>query len=64
MTSDRVSKRVQRLEATQLGSVLLAKDCARDVWIWPWLQSVAQDARFAVRLLVKDPTVLVEPERR
>jgi predicted permease len=33
----------------------LAKDCARDVWVWRWLQSVAQDARFAVRLLVKDP---------
>src|SRR5260221_371706 len=27
----------------QLGSILLAKDCARDVWVWPWLQSVAQD---------------------
>src|SRR5580704_7872412 len=37
------------------GSVALAQDHARDVWIWPWLQSISQDVRFALRLLTKDP---------
>jgi predicted permease len=36
------------------GSVALAQNRARDVWIWPWLQEVAQDFRFAVRMLAKD----------
>src|SRR6059036_277385 len=36
------------------GSGALARNQARDVWIWPWLQDVAQDVRFAVRLLAKD----------
>jgi predicted permease len=36
------------------GSAALATDRARDVWLWPWLQSVSQDFRFAVRLLAKD----------
>ncbi|MBZ5557807.1 MAG: ABC transporter permease [Acidobacteriia bacterium] len=36
------------------GSSALARNQARDVWIWPWLQDVAQDVRFAARLLAKD----------
>jgi putative ABC transport system permease protein len=39
----------------ELGNVTLAREQARDVWIWPWLQDVAQDVRFAARMLVKDP---------
>jgi predicted permease len=38
----------------EFGSDLLARDQARDVWISPWLQGLAQDLRFAARLLVKD----------
>lgn len=38
----------------EFGNDLLARDQARDVWIAPWLQSLSQDLRFAVRLLVKD----------
>jgi putative ABC transport system permease protein len=37
-----------------LGNVLIAQDDARDVWMWPWVQGVWQDLRFAVRLLLKD----------
>jgi putative ABC transport system permease protein len=37
-----------------IGSEALARNRARDVWIWPWLQDAAQDLRFAVRLLAKD----------
>jgi len=36
------------------GSAALARNQSRDVWIWPWLQDIAQDVRFAVRLLAKD----------
>src|SRR6185295_16493296 len=38
----------------QFGSSALARDAARDVWIWPWLQDVAQDCRFATRMLRKN----------
>ncbi len=37
-----------------LGSLALAKDDARDVWLPPWLQSISQDIRFAARVLSKD----------
>lgn len=37
-----------------VGNVTLARDEARDVWTWPWLQDGVQDARFACRLLLKD----------
>jgi putative ABC transport system permease protein len=37
-----------------LGNVLLARERARDVWIWPRLQDVGHDLRFAARLLLKD----------
>ncbi len=29
---------------------MLAREQARDVWIWPWLQDVAQDLRYAWRM--------------
>src|SRR5256885_2934859 len=41
------------------GSMALAQDNARDVWLWPWLQSAAQDLRFAARLLVRNATFTV-----
>jgi putative ABC transport system permease protein len=37
-----------------LGNDALSVNHARDVWIWPWLQDLSQDLRFAVRLLLKD----------
>ncbi len=36
------------------GSRALTANRARDVWVWPWLQDVTDDFRFAMRLLVKD----------
>jgi hypothetical protein len=41
------------------GSMALAQDRARDVWLWPWLQSAAQDLRFAARLLIRNPTFTI-----
>ena len=32
-----------------LGNVTLAREDARSVWIWPWLDSVRQDVAYAVR---------------
>jgi predicted permease len=40
----------------EFGSLALAQDNARDVWLWPWLQSAAQDLRFAARVLARNPT--------
>ena len=37
-----------------LGNDALAVNQARDIWIWPWLQDLSQDVRFACRLLLKD----------
>ena len=37
-----------------LGNDLLARERARDVWIAPWLQDIAQDVRFGLRMLVKE----------
>ncbi|MCY4507359.1 MAG: ABC transporter permease [Acidobacteria bacterium] len=37
-----------------LGNLPLTRDDVRDVWIAPWLRSVAQDVRFAGRLLLKE----------
>jgi putative ABC transport system permease protein len=36
------------------GSTALARDQARDVWMWTWWQDLGRDARFATRVLVKD----------
>ena len=42
--------------ATQqaLGNDVSARQQARDVWVWPWLQDVSQDVRFGARMLAKD----------
>ena len=37
-----------------LGNDALVMNQARDIWLWPWLQDIAQDVRFAVRMLAKD----------
>ena len=29
-----------------LGNVTLAREDARDVWIWPWLERLWQDVRY------------------
>ena len=37
-----------------VGNDALVMNQARDVWIWPWLQDILQDVRFAFRMLAKD----------
>lgn len=42
-----------------LGNVTLAREDARDVWIWPWLDSVARDVRYALRGLWRQPAFAI-----
>ena len=45
-----------RAEARRaLGNVTLMREDARLVWIAPWLESVVQDVRYAVRTLARQP---------
>ena len=37
------------------GNATLAREDARGVWIWPWIESTWQDAAYAVRALGRDP---------
>jgi predicted permease len=39
----------------EMGNLTRAREDARAEWIWPWLESVWQDARLAVRALVRQP---------
>lgn len=39
----------------EMGNTTLAREDARAVWIWPWLESVIQDVRYAVRNLRTHP---------
>jgi len=38
-----------------LGNPRLAREDARSVWIWPWLDSVRQDVAYALRALRRNP---------
>src|SRR5689334_21509885 len=38
-----------------MGSITLAREDARAVWIWPWLQSVWQDCSYGLRILRRQP---------
>src|SRR5207248_2526341 len=37
----------------ELGNLTLAAESARAVWGWEWLQSLARDARYALRVLAR-----------
>lgn len=38
-----------------IGNTTIAREDARAVWIWPWLESVVQDLRYATRNLRRQP---------
>jgi len=38
-----------------LGNASLARDDARDVWIWPWLDGLVRDAKFTLRWMRRRP---------
>ena len=38
-----------------LGNITLAREDARSVWLWPWLDAVRQDTSYALRALRRNP---------
>jgi putative ABC transport system permease protein len=42
-----------------MGNTLLAREDARAVWVWPWLESVAQDCVYAARMMRRQVGSLV-----
>jgi len=42
-------------DSAGLGNGTLAREDARAIWIWPWLESVGQDLRYAIRNLRRQP---------
>jgi len=49
----------ERAVRREFGNVELVKEVTRDVWGWRWLRDVADDARFGLRMLWKNPSFMV-----
>src|SRR5580693_149679 len=39
----------------EFGNVHLVKEVTRDVWGWRWLTDIAEDARYGMRMMLKNP---------
>jgi len=48
-------KDAARAARREFGNVGLVKEVTRDVWGWIWLRDVADDARYGMRMLLKNP---------
>ena len=55
MEFHRVMLAEQGVEARAMGNTTLAREDARGVWIWPWIESLWQDAAYAMRTMRKAP---------
>jgi predicted permease len=44
-----------QIDPAELGNTARAREDARAIWIWPWLESVGQDLRYAIRNLRRQP---------
>ena len=50
------SEDAARVEARRaLGNTTLMREDARRIWVFPWIDSLMQDARYAIRSLVAQP---------
>ena len=49
------SNDAERAARREFGNVGLVKEFTRDVWVWRWLRDVADDARYGLRMLAKNP---------
>ncbi len=45
----------ERAARREFGNVGLVKEVTRDVWGWRWVRDVADDARYGMRMLLKNP---------
>src|SRR5260370_31809238 len=57
---ERVEKGEEKEEAEcaarrEFGNVGLVKEVTRDIWGWRWLRDLADDTRYGVRMLLKNP---------
>jgi putative ABC transport system permease protein len=48
-------KEARRAARREFGNVGLVKEVTRDVWGWKWLRDAADDARYGLRMLLKNP---------
>jgi putative ABC transport system permease protein len=49
------AKEAGRAALREFGNVGLVKEVTRDVWGWKWLRDAADDARYGLRMLLKNP---------
>src|SRR5690242_20684942 len=45
----------RRAVLREFGNVSLIKEVTRDMWGWGWIEQLAQDLRFGVRMLAQRP---------
>jgi len=48
-------REAERAARREFGNVGLVKEVTRDVWGWRWLRDIAEDARYGLRILLKNP---------
>src|SRR6267378_6143771 len=48
-------REAERAARREFGNVGLVKEVTRDVWGWRWLRDIADDARYGLRILLKNP---------
>ena len=48
-------REAERAARREFGNVGLVKEVTQDVWGWRWLRDVAADARYGLRILLKNP---------
>src|SRR5438552_11105879 len=49
------AREAERAARREFGNVELVKQVTRDVWGWTWLRDIADDVRYGLRMLLKDP---------
>jgi len=49
------AKKAEQAARREFGNVELVKQVTRDVWGWTWLRDVADDVRYGLRILLKNP---------
>src|SRR5437016_4345809 len=49
------TEEAQRAARREFGNVELVKEVTQDVWGWRWLRDLADDARYGLRMLQKNP---------